>query len=110
MVEFSPKFIFIILLLTGAVLDTVADIFLKKWALENKTILLGIGLLIYFIGTVFWAFSLQHGELSRGIVIFTLLNLILVLLAGVLLFHEELSLLQKAGIVLGLVSIVLLES
>jgi len=90
-------------------LEVMGDIYFKKWSLESKNALLIIGLLIYFIGTIFWAISLKYEYLSRAISIFTILNLVVVSLVGVLYFKENLSLLNKIGISLGILSVLLME-
>ena len=107
--SFSLKFAFLAFLIVSIVLEVIADFFLKKWSLENKNLLLFIGLLIYLIGTTFWAFSLKYEFLSKAISIFSILNLIAVVLVGVLIFKEDLTLINKIGIGLGIISIVLLE-
>jgi len=66
-------------------------------------------LAVYFIGTIFWAFSLRYDYLSKAISVFTILNLIVVVLVGVLYFNEQLSFVNKIGIVLGIASILLIE-
>lgn len=109
---FSPdttKFLFFALIGIGVTLEVIGDVYFKKWAIENKTALLIIGLTIYFAGAVFWALALKHEFLSKAIAIFTVLNLIAVVLIGTLLFHEDLSLVNKIGIALGIVSIILIE-
>jgi drug/metabolite transporter (DMT)-like permease len=67
------------------------------------------GIALYTIGTLIWAYSLRFEALSKAIVIFSVLNLILVVLAGLILFGEKLSLLTVIGIVLGAISVVLLQ-
>jgi len=103
------KFVFFGLILLAVVLEVAGDVLFKKWALENRSTLFIAGLAIYFIGTIFWAISLKYEFLSRAITVFTVLNLVLVTLAGVLIFNEELTLANKAGIVLGVLSIILVE-
>ncbi len=104
------KTIFIILIAIAVLLEVTGDIFFKKWTIQNKNILLIIGLLIYFIGSVFWAISLKYELLSKAISIFTILNLIIIALVGILIFKENLSLINKLGIALGILSIILIES
>jgi len=65
--------------------------------------------LIYFIGSVFWAISLKYEYLSKAISVFAVLNLIIVVLVGVLYFKEDLSLINKIGIGLGILSVILIE-
>src|SRR3990172_11908044 len=102
------KIISFLLILLAVSLEIIADIIFKKWSIDNKNLLLYIGLLIYFIGTIFWAFSLKYEYLSRAISVFTVLNLVIVVLVGVLYFKEDLSLINKIGIGLGILSVVLI--
>lgn len=76
-------------------LEVVGDILIKKWSLESRNIFLMSGILIYFAGSAFWILSLKYEYLSRAISIFTVLNLILIVLAGVILFKENLSIANK---------------
>ena len=107
--EIPLKFVFLGLLLLAVALEVVADILLKRWSIESRNILLVVGLLAYFIGTVFWAFSLKYEFLSKAVSVFTVLNLVIVVLAGVLIFKEDLSLVNKIGIGLGILSVILVE-
>ena len=65
--------------------------------------------MIYFIGTMVWAFSLKYELLSKAISIFTILNIVLLVLAGILVFNESLSIINKIGIALGILSVILIE-
>ena len=103
------KLLFFGLLLLAVILEVGADILFKKWSLDKKNILLVIGLALYFIGTIFWAYSLRYDFLSKAVSIFTIVNLILVVLVGVFVFKEDLSLVNKIGIVLGIISVVLIQ-
>jgi multidrug transporter EmrE-like cation transporter len=107
--EVVIKIVFFGLIILAVSLEVVGDILFKKWTIETKNILLISGLMIYFVGTIFWAFSLKYDYLSRAVSVFTILNLIVVVLVGVVMFNENLSLLNKIGVLLGIVSIVLLQ-
>ena len=95
--------------LLGVFFEIVGDVFFKRWALENKTSMLWVGFAIYTIGALFWAWSLKYEMLSKAISIFTILNLIIVVGVGVVFFKENISLLAKTGILLGIISIMLIE-
>lgn len=107
--EMDPKYYFLGLILAGTLFEIAGDFFFKKWSMENKTMILVLGLGLYFIGTIFWAFSLKFGELSRAISIFTVLNLIGVILMGFFLFQEDVSSIQKMGMGFGILSVILME-
>ena len=100
---------FYALLALAVLLEVSADILFKKWSLDGRRILFVAGMLIYAIGTAFWAFSLRQEVLSKAITIFTIANLILVVLVGVILFKEKLTLSNALGISLGIVSVYLME-
>jgi len=106
---YTLKFTFWLLVFVAVMFEVVADILFKKWSIENKNILLAIGLAIYFVGTIFWAVSLKYEHLSKAIAVFTILNLVILVLAGIILFKENLSLANKIGIILGILSIILIE-
>lgn len=97
------------LILTAVLLEVIGDILFKKWAIDAKHALLIIGLIIYFTGTIFWAISLKYEYLSKAISVFTILNLIAIVLVGVLYFKEEITLINTIGIALGIISIILIE-
>lgn len=70
------KLFFLALIIIGVTLEAAGDVFFKWWAIENKTILLVVGLIIYFTGAAFWAVSLKYELLSKAVTIFTILNMI----------------------------------
>jgi len=105
----SAKILFWIFTAIGAGLEIVGDVFFKKWAIENRPILMCGGFIIYSIGALFWAYSLKYEMLSKAISIFTILNLVIVALIGIIFFKENISMVAKLGIVLGIISIVLIE-
>ncbi len=89
-------------LVLGTVLEVVGDIFFKKHWLWS-------GMFFYTAGTFFWAYALRLGELSKLIVVFSVLNLILAVFAGLLIFNEQLTATQWVGVGLGVASVVLLS-
>ena len=99
----------LIIILTAVIFEVAADLLFKKWSLGSQDYFLAFGLLLYFIGTVFWAYSLKYENLAKAIPVFTILNLIFVIIAGLVIFKEDISDINKAGIVLGLISVLLLE-
>ena len=80
------KYIFLLLITLAVALEVFADVLFKKWAIENKNYLLAIGLIVYMVGTTFWAYSLRYGHLSRAISIFAVLNLIILVSVGIIFF------------------------
>jgi len=107
--EIILKLTFFCLIVLAVAFEVAGDIFFKKWSVESKNLLLYVGLFVYFIGSVFWAVSLKYEHLSKAISVFTVLNLIIVVLVGVLYFKEDLSFINRIGIGLGVLSIILIE-
>lgn len=104
------RIVFFFLVCLAVALEIIADILFKKWSINNRNLLLFLGFFIYFIGTIFWAFSLKYEYLSKAISIFTLLNLIVLALVGLFYFKENLSIMNKIGIILGILSAFLIEA
>ena len=100
---------FLILIGFAVAFEVAADILFKFSYIQNKSIYIWIGVALYTIGTVAWAFSLKHEYLSKAISMFTVLNLIVVIAAGALIFHEQVPLINKIGIGLGVVSVILMQ-
>lgn len=103
------RVVFLGLILAATLLEVIGDVLFKKWAMHHNLHFLWLGLLIYSLGTVFWALSLRYDYLSRAISILVILNLICVVLIGVYMFKEQLSLVSKIGIGMGILSVILLE-
>jgi multidrug transporter EmrE-like cation transporter len=86
-----------------------ADIVAKYFAITNKTYVAIGALALYVVANIFWLISLKHGvTLATGAVIFSIASEVLAILIGLLLYHEQISLLQGVGIILGIISLVLL--
>lgn len=96
-------------LLLLVIVEACADIIAKYFSITNKLWIGITALCVYALANVFWLISLKNGaELATGAVIFSVISQILAILIGVLIYHEQLSLTQGIGIILGIVSLVLL--
>src|SRR5690349_18364577 len=92
-------------LVLGVLLEGTADLLFRKWGIERSA---GAGnwnfflmsLAIYAAGAVCWGLSLQFREVSRGIVTFMVLNVVMVAAAGVWLYGERISTVNRIGILL----------
>lgn len=105
----STKILFWTFTLLGVALEIAGDVFFKKWIVLNRPLLLWVGFGIYTIGALFWALSLKYEMLSKAISVFTILNLVIVVVIGVVFFKENISIVSKLGILLGIISIALIE-
>lgn len=112
-VQVSPpaqmKYLFIILVIVVSILEVAGDIFFKEWTIHKKNIYLIIGAIVYMGATIFWALSLNYQSLSKAVVIFGVLTVIVGVFVGTIIYKEPLSTINIVGIILGLTSIYLLE-
>jgi len=103
------KVVFFLMLVTAVILEVIGDVYFKKWSLQNRTWMMLIGFAFYALGSLFWAVSLRYELLSKAGIIFMLMNLVLIALVGVFYFNENLSIINKIGVALAIISIILLE-
>jgi len=99
----------LLLVVVVAILEVIGDILFKEWTIGNKTPFLLIGILLYFLATICWAFSLKYQDLSKAVIIFAVITSVVAVLVGVLVYKESPSFINIVGIVLGLIGVVLLE-
>lgn len=89
--------------------EIVADIFAKEWSLHGHYIRWSGAILAYVLANTFWLFALKNGSgLARGAIIFSVASAILATMIGIVLYKEELSRMHIAGIIVGIVSLVLI--
>lgn len=109
--KIDNKIIFFILILLWVLFEIIWDYLFKRRSIENKNIILIIWFVIYCIWWMFRALSLKYEILSKSIIIFTILNLIIWVLIWIIIFGEweSLSMINKIWIILGIISVILLE-
>lgn len=101
--------LFLVLVSIAAFFEAAGDIVLKKWSQESRNEIFMLWLLLYIIGIVIWGISLKYEFLSKAISVMTIINLIIVVLVWVLYFQDNLSIVNKVGIILGIISVILIE-
>jgi multidrug transporter EmrE-like cation transporter len=82
---------------------------MKKWVGTNNYWFYVLGMLIYIVGLNFLAQSFKYKNIAVASVIFVLFNIITLSVFSWIYFKESLSVLQIVGIVIGLVSVIVLE-
>lgn len=97
------------LTITGGIVLTLGDIVMKYWIETNTKLLFLFGILIYVIGEVIMAFGFKYGNIAVVSVMMVIINVIALSVLSLVFFHEKMSLMAVAGIVLGIFSVVLLE-
>ena len=99
----------IIPLIIFITLTLVADIFAKEYSLSGYWYFWLLSLSGYTIGNVFWLWSIRSGSgLAKGALIYLLANVVFVSVVGIYFYGEETNKFQLAGIILGMISVVLI--
>ncbi len=99
----------LVLLFLGGVILTIGDIFMKRWVVTNELFIYLVGMVIYVAGLNFLAQSFKFENIAVASIIFVIFNVVTLTLFSWLYFKEPLSIIQVAGIILGLTSVFLLE-
>ena len=91
------------------VFEIVADVFAKQYSIENKMLFFIIALFFYVIANVSWLISMnKKSQLAISANIFSVSTGLIALLIGCLLYGESITVRQLAGIILGIISIILI--
>jgi multidrug transporter EmrE-like cation transporter len=99
----------LILLLIGAIIDTLGDIIMKKWVVSKNWLVFITGMLVYTLGLGFLAFSYKYKNIAIASIIFVILNIIVLSIVSWIYFKEPLSAIQITGILLGIIAVIILE-
>lgn len=99
----------LVLIFIGAIIEVFADIAFKWWNDKNEIHLIIIGVILYLTGTAFWVLSLKYESFTKSGTVFLLLNIILLTITGLLLFKDNISNINRLGIIIGIISIIMIE-
>jgi multidrug transporter EmrE-like cation transporter len=94
----------------GVTVEVFADIFFKMWNDKGGNHLIIAGILLYLVGTGCWVTSLKYLSFTKSGIIFLLLSIVMLSLTGLLFFKDDLSIINKIGILLGIASIIMVET
>ena len=108
MLEQNSMFALFLLFLGGVIL-TAGDILMKKWVGSSSYLFYFLGLGTYLVGLNFLAQSFKYKNIAVASVIFVIFNVVTLSLVSWLYFKETLSPMEITGLVVGLISIVILE-
>jgi multidrug transporter EmrE-like cation transporter len=92
---------FLPLIIYGTLLEVLGDMLFRKLHYVP-------GAIAYILGSAFWAWSLRYAPLSKAVVLFSVLNVTLACMAGVVFYNESLTFPQVLGIICGIASVALL--
>ena len=101
---------FLLLLALDSLLVCSGSLAIRYWATGSSLAMAAAGIVLYNLGSVFWLAAMKRGmPLGRAAVVFGMMNLVLAVAAGFVLFKERLTIFQWAGAVLALLSGVMME-
>ena len=95
--------------ISGASIWTVGDIFIKQWVESDKLHLLVIGILIWIAGLLCLAESFKYKNMVIAGVLMVVVNAIMLAIVSWVFYKEQLTVLQIAGVIVGMVGLYLLE-
>ncbi len=91
------------------VFEVVADVFAKKYSLSGSWVYWLAAITAYIVGNIFWLWGIRDGSgLARGAVIFSVGTAVASSFVGIYFFGEHISKITIAGMILGIVSLVLI--
>jgi multidrug transporter EmrE-like cation transporter len=82
--------------------------FIKKYIQTNKKYNIGITIILYCILTSLYISIFRKGEMTNIYVILQILQILIVVIMGLLLFNESINIKKIIGIIFGIISIKLL--
>lgn len=86
-------------LILATALETIADVLFKKQMFWP-------GMTVFILGTVIWAKYLENTEtLSRAVILFAMINLLTVVLAGIFYFKDAITTKLLLSLVFALLAI-----
>lgn len=103
------------LLFVGGTFLTIGDVSMKKWMLtysENfftDHLYYIVGMIFYISGLTMFAFTLKHKNLAIATIMLVFFNVFTISIVGYFFFGERFSVTQIVGILVGLLSVTLLE-
>ena len=98
----------LILLIAGLTL-TIGDLVAGKWVTSNKKSFYILTLLLYMIGLNFLIYSYKFEDIAIASIIMEIFNIVTLTLAGRFLFKENITKTEIAGIIVGIIAVIILE-
>ena len=102
--------LFWIFIIIGTFLESVGDICFRYATVANKELYRWLGYIVYILGSAAWDVSLKYHELTKGLIIFISINVLMVAIASRYMFAEYLTTTQIIGMILCLIGVFLIEN
>jgi len=79
------------------------------WTNTLLTPIIFLSLIIMFLGRMMWILPLQNIHIGRATLSIMPLSVLSILIASAIFFNEKLSIIQILGVILGLISLIMME-
>ena len=95
----------LIMIILASIVALLPLYFIKKYIQTNKKYYIGITIILYCILTSLYISIFRKGDMSNIYVILQILQILIVVIMGLLLFNEKINKKKIIGIVFGIMSI-----
>jgi hypothetical protein len=102
--------LFWVFIVLGTFLESVGDISFRYATTAGNELYRWAGYLVYIAGSAAWAISLKYHELTKGLVVFIAVNVLMVAIASKYIFLENLTATQLTGVFLVILGIFFVEA
>ena len=99
----------LLILLAGGITLTIGDLFAGKWAKDGKRFLYILTVIFYMIGLNFLVLSYKFKDIAVASLLLEIFNIATLTLVGIYFLKEKITRTELAGIVLGLLAVIILE-
>ena len=90
-----------------AAMDVISSILIKEWTLHDKVSSLILGILTLVISGIAFAFSMKYFGLAVSNILWNSFSTVFLAIVAIAFFHEKLSTIQLAGIVVVVIGVIL---
>lgn len=99
----------ILILLVAGITLTVGNLVAGKWVQNNNKFLYILVLFLYMIGLNFLIYSYKFEDIAVASITMEIFNIVTLTIAGRFLFKENITKTELAGIMVGIIAIIVLE-
>lgn len=89
-----------IFILITAIMDVISSVLIKEWTLNDRALGLVFGIIALVFSGLTFAFAMKYFGLAIANVLWNSLSTILLAVIAIIFFHEKLSAIQMAGVLI----------
>lgn len=99
----------LVFVILGGISLTIGDLIMKKWIANGGLIIYVLGLVVYLVGMIFLSQSFRFKNIAVASMLLVIFNVVCLVIVSWIFYHEKLTWIQIVGILIGMLSVVLLE-